>query len=188
MSIGRRLKKLETPLGVPRDRERRRAERERARQRSRDLEERSRQWFETIAAEHPERVSDYLEALENLPPLLEDLAEDASRVEVRDATDEYFEIRQRFEQGYVSGICCEDCGRAGVHYVQDEPHDRTCEHCGGITSWYGYWLKHVISIEKLEAEIMASQSLGYPEKAAELVALMERRIMVNENSDERNGD
>jgi replicative DNA helicase len=180
MSLGRRLKKLETPLGAPRDLVRRREERERKRQRSRDLEERSRQEFETIAAEHPERVPDYLEALENLPPLLEDLAEDASRVEVRDATDEYFEIRQRFEQGYVSGICCEDCGRAGVHYAQDAPHERTCEHCGGITSWYGYWLKNVISLEKLEAEIMATRRLGYEEKAAELVALMERRLMVNE--------
>ncbi|MDQ3302179.1 MAG: hypothetical protein M3518_02355 [Actinomycetota bacterium] len=186
MSLGRRLKKLETPLGVPRDRERRREERERERQRSRDLEERSRQWFETIAAEHPERVPDYLEALESLPPLLEDLAEDASRVEVRDATEHYLEAEQRFEQGYVSGICCEDCGRAGVHYAHDEPHDRTCEHCGGITSWYGYWLKRVISLEKLEAEIMATRRLGYEEKAAQLVALMERRLMVND--DEREGE
>ncbi len=176
MSLNRRLDKLETPLGAPRDRERRREERERARQRSRDLEERSRQWFETIAAEHPERVPDYLEALENLPPLSDDF----------DATEHYLEAEQRFEQGYVSGICCEDCGRAGVHYAQDEPHDRTCDHCGGFTSWYGYWLKHVISLEKLEAEIMATQTLGYPEKAAQLVALMERRLMVNE--DERKVD
>jgi hypothetical protein len=174
MSINHRLKRFEDRRS-PREREKARE----IAQKRQEIEERGRQQFETIAAEHPERVPDYLEAAQDLNRAMEEY--DEGTPEHHDALDTYLEAEQRFEQGYVSGICCEDCGRAGVHYAQDAPHERTCQHCGGITSWYGYWLKNVISLEKLEAEIRASQSLGYPEKAAQLVALFERRLMANED-------
>lgn len=175
-----RLKRLENPRTPRGTRNGRRAV---TRQ---EIEERERRWFEEIAAKHPERVDDYLEALEELHPALEDLPEDATRVEVRDATDAYFEARQRFEHGYVSGHCCEDCGRAAVHY-KETGHEGTCQHCGGVTSSHGYWYKRVIPLEKLEGEITATQRMGYEERAAHLTALMERRLL-GENEDERNGD
>lgn len=66
-------------------------------------------------------------------------------------------------------------------------YEQTCGHCGGVTSYYGYWHKNIIPLEKLEAEIGATRRMGYEENAAHLAALMERRLM-DENDDERKGD
>ncbi len=179
--MNRRLRKLEDPRS-PREHER---ELELRRKRQ-EIEERALERYETIASEHPERVDDYLEATEELHRAMEEHDEGTS--EYHDALDAYLEAEQLFEQGWVSGHSCEDCGRAAVHY-KETGYEGTCQHCGGATSYYGYWLKRVISLEKLDAEIAATRRLGYGEKAEKLAALHERRLMDGNNElDERNGE
>lgn len=149
----------------------------------REFEERERQRYETIATEHPERVPDYLEAKAELGRALQE-HEEGSRelLDAQDAQDVFLEAKQLFEQGWVSGHSCEDCGRAAVHY-RETGYEGTCQHCGGVTSYYGYWHKNIIPLEKLEAEITATRNMGYEENAAHLTALMERRLL-GENDDE----
>lgn len=174
--LGRRIRKLEDPRD-PRERERDRA----AVQKRQEMEDRARDRYEAIASEHPERVADYEAAVEDLHHAREE--HDEGTRERLDAEDTFLEAEQHFKQGWVSGHSCEDCGRAAVHY-RETGYEGTCEHCGGITSYYGFWCKRVIPLENLEADIAATRRMGYEELARHLEALMQRRRR-DVNEDER---
>ena len=73
---------------------------------------------------------------------------------------------------------CEDCGLS----VQFKYFSR-CPGCGGHTGWGYYHLKNEITLEKLQAEIHASQN--YPDHVAELEALKGRRLSKH---DEQSGE
>lgn len=173
-----RLKRLENPRTPRGTRNGRRAVT------LQEIAERERQRYETIATEHPERVPDYLEAKAELGRALQE-HEEGTR-EYHDALDDFLEAEQLFEQGWVSGHSCEDCGRAAVHH-KETGYEGTCQHCGGVTSYYGYWHKNIIPLEKLEGEITATQRMGYEENAAHLIALMERRLRAK-TTNERSGN
>ena len=64
---------------------------------------------------------------------------------------------------------CEDCGLS----VQSKYFDM-CPGCGGHTGFGFYHLKNETTLEKLQADIAASE--GYPSWAAELEALRDRKL------------
>ncbi len=101
--LGSRIRKLEDPRS-PRDREKARE----IAQKRQEMEERAQRWFESIAEAHPERVDDFLAAVGEIRRAMEE-----GTPKPRVAARAYSKARQRFEHGYVGGICCEDCGREG---------------------------------------------------------------------------
>lgn len=169
--LGKRVRRLEDPRS-PREREKARE----IAQKAQEMEERAQRWYETIAEAHPERVDDFLEAATELRRAMED-GDPEPRVAVR----AYSKARQRFEHGHVGGVECEDCGHEGER--PSGSYEGTCGYCGGVTSWEGYRDKNVVSLQSLEADIMATKNGGYEELARHLTALMERRLMQGEDGE-----
>jgi hypothetical protein len=65
---------------------------------------------------------------------------------------------------------CEDCG------LDVQPRDvKTCAACGGVLGGSAYFYKNGISEERLERNIAASRSMGYPAEAERLEGILERR-------------